>query len=116
LGRRAKLPVHECHAPEEAEDLFRSILALGEPSEESLGTWALFHVEAWPRELQVSLLRIIERLDESRLHGKLRHERIPRVVVIQERESEAAALDPNLKRRLSYFDVSVTETGTQEPQ
>ncbi len=55
LGRRAELPMHSCHSPEDAEDLFKSVLDDSEPSDGSLGTWALFRVEAWPRELQVSL-------------------------------------------------------------
>ncbi len=115
LGRRADLPMHNCHSPEDAENLFRTVLdEQQEPNEKALGTWALFRVEAWPRELQVSLQRILEALDESRLHGRLRHDRIPRVVVVQESDSDGCSLDPALKRRLSYFNLSATRATNAE--
>lgn len=115
LGRRAALPMHNCHSPEDAEHLFRTVLdEEDEPNDAALGTWALFRVEAWPRELQVSLHRILEALDESRLHGRLRHDRIPRVVVVQESDSDGRSLDPALKRRLSYFNLSATRATSAE--
>ncbi|MEQ9497226.1 MAG: hypothetical protein RIT81_10215 [Deltaproteobacteria bacterium] len=115
LGRRSSLPMHNCHSPEEAETLFRTVFdEEDEPNEDALGTWALFRVEAWPRELQVSLQRILEVLDESRLHGRLRHDRIPRVVVVQESDSDGRSLDPALKRRLSYFNLSATRATNAE--
>lgn len=115
LGRRSGLPMHNCYSPEEAENLFKTVLDEEEElNEQALGTWALFRVDAWPRELQVSLQKILDALDESRLHGRLRHDRIPRVLVVQESDSDTRSLDPALKRRLSYFNLSATRATVAE--
>lgn len=115
LGRRAALPMHNCHSPQEAENLFRTVLDEEEgPNEDALGTWALHRVEAWPRELQVNLHKILQALDESRLHGRLRHDRIPRVVVVQGPDSDCEALEPELLRRLSYFELSASDATAAE--
>ncbi len=106
LGRRAALPVRTCYSPDEAEVLFDAILADGDTQTGVLGTWALHGVDSWPRELQMSLNRVLEAFDEGRLHGRLRHERIPRVVVLQQREARKGALEPELQRRLSFFHLT----------
>ena len=106
LGRRNQQPVHQCRHPEEAERLFRVVLdSKDEGSSEVLGTWALHQVDAWPREMQLSLHRVLEQLDRSRLHGRLRHESIPRVVVLQDAGDRTANLEPQLAERLSYFSL-----------
>lgn len=106
LGRRHEQPVHEIRHPEEAERLFRVVLDSDpEDSSEALGTWALHQVDAWPREMQLSLYRVLEQLDQSRLHGRLRHEKIPRVVVLQSDSQSGMSLEPELAARLSYFSV-----------
>ena len=106
LGRRNQQPVHQCRHPEEAERLFRIVLeSETEETSDALGTWALHRVEAWPREMQLNLHRVLEQLDQSRLHGRLRHERIPRVVVLQSDNQESTNLEPELAARLSYFSV-----------
>ncbi len=115
LGRRAKLPMHNCHSPQEAENLFRAVLDEEQgPDEDTLGTWALFRVESWPRELQLNLNKILQALDESRLHGRLRHDRIPRVVVVQDPDADGASLDPDLYKRLSYFELCASEATAAE--
>lgn len=106
LGRRNEQPVHRCNVPEEAERLFNSVLGRNPSEGESLGTWALHRVEAWPREMQLNLQRVLETLDESRLHGRLRHDRIPRVVVLQSEAPTHSRLEPELHQRLSYFNVA----------
>lgn len=106
LGRRHQQPVHQCRHPEEAQSLFRIIFtADDDENHEALGTWALHQVEAWPREMQLNLHRVLEQLDQSRLHGRLRHERIPRVVVLQSDHNSSTSLEPELAARLSYFSV-----------
>ncbi len=106
LGRRNGQPVHQCRHPEQAERLFRVVLeSTDEGNTEALGTWALHRVEAWPREMQLNLHRVLEQLDQSRLHGRLKHERIPRVVVLQAVGQQNQNLEPELAARLSYFSV-----------
>ena len=106
LGRRNRQPVHQCRHPEEAERLFRVVLeAKDHENTEALGTWALHQVEAWPREMQISLQQVLERLDQNRLHGRLRHDRIPRVVVLQSDGRGNANLEPELAARLAYFNL-----------
>lgn len=106
LGRRKQQPVHQCRHPEQAERLFRIVLeSQSEEPLEALGTWALHRVEAWPREMQMSLRRVLEKLDQNRLHGRLRHESIPRVVVLQSDGEQATNLEPELAERLSYFSL-----------
>lgn len=106
LGRRAALPVHDCRSPAEAEALFRAVRSTGDTDERALGTWALHGVDAWPSELQEDLSRILGALDEGRLHGRLRHDKIPRVVVVERPGAAAGALSPELERRLSFFKVA----------
>ena len=52
-----------------------------------------------------SLHQVLERLDQSRLHGRLRHERIPRVIVLQTDEDGNRKLEPELAARISYYRV-----------
>ncbi len=106
LGRRSDLPVHQCRSPTEAEPLFASVMDNGDTEIEALGTWALHSVDAWPRDLQIQLNHILEALDLGRLHGRLRHEKIPRIVVLQESETDNSKLLPELSKRLSYFNLS----------
>lgn len=106
LSRRHEQPVHRCNLPEEAEALFKTVLEEDDGSGATLGTWALHRVEAWPREMQLNLQRVLETLDESRLHGRLRHDRIPRVVVLQSDSEPKHGIEPELQQRLSYFSVA----------
>lgn len=114
LGRRNSQPVHRCNLPEEAERLFRHVLDKTDAEGESLGTWALHRVEAWPRELQLSLQRVLEQLDESRLHGRMHHDRLPRVVVLQDEAPGHSRMEPELHQRLSYFSVAARPSNTTD--
>jgi len=106
LGRSNQQPVHQCRHPEEAERLFR-IMTTSNNSEstEILGTWAMHRIDAWPREMQLTLRRVLEQLHQNSLHGRLRHERIPRVLVLQSNEDSSVNLEPELVTRVSYFSV-----------
>lgn len=106
LGRRAALPCHDCRSPDQAEDLFRAVLE-AKDEDAVAGTWVLHHVDAWPRELQASLGRVLETLDEDRLHGRKGHSHLPRVVVLESADSDLGGFDPELRQRLSYFNVTV---------
>lgn len=109
LGRRATLPCHDCRSPDQAEELFRSILEAKDEGSVA-GTWVLHHVDAWPRELQANLERVLETLDEDRLHGRKGHHSLPRVVVLESADSDLGGFDPELRQRLSYFNVTVLPT------
>lgn len=109
LGRRAELPLRMCFSPDDAEDLFRAVGGPDSPPE-ALGTWALYGVASWPRELQLLLHKVLETLDEGRLHGRLAHERIPRVLVLEEPDDTGAGLEPELQRRLTFFSLAMVDT------
>jgi hypothetical protein len=83
-------------------------------SEETIGgTWVFHDVDSWPAELQASLGRVLETLDEDRLHGRKSHRCLPRVVVLESPDSDHKGFDPELKQRLSYFNVTAT-TGARQ--
>lgn len=105
LGRRRELPLHICRSADEAQALFRAIAGVSQAQTTALGTWALCGVTDWPKELQRSLTGVLATFDESRLHGRLSHERIPRVIVLERMESEPA-FEPDLERRLSFFHIA----------
>lgn len=113
LGRRARLPVHECRCAEEAEPLLAGLSTKPETSPSALGTWALFEVESWPEDRQRALGDLLEALDLGRLHGRLRHERIPRVVMFSTHERPPRVL-PSLDLRISYFTLVAVPTNPQE--
>lgn len=107
LGRRAELPLHICYSARDAEVLFEALQESGSVTQNSLGTWALHEVSSWPDELQRTLSGILDLLDEGRLHGRLRHEVIPRVVVLEEELPDVASTyTPELQKRLSFFHLS----------
>jgi hypothetical protein len=106
LGRRRALPMHDCRSPEEALRLLGAVRETGETSPEALGTWAFYGVTSWPSSMQSELNRVLAMLDEGRLHGRLRHEGMPRVVVVQYPGERADHLDPELVQRLSFFSLS----------
>lgn len=113
LGRRAQLPIHPCTSAQEAEPLFDSLTARGETKPECLGTWALHDVGAWPRASQEKLSDLLEALDLGRLHGQLRHERIPRVVMLTS-HADAPSILPSLARRIGYFNLTAVPTAGKE--
>jgi len=106
LGRRAALPRRDCLSPDAVRPLLGAVGEGSEVAAEALGSWTLHGVAGWPTAVQVDLERVLARLDEARLHGRLKHERIPRVVVVQRPGERVDNLHPDLARRLSFFDVS----------
>lgn len=110
MGRRAQLPCRSCHTDAEACALFEAIVEANDVSDDSLGTWALFNVHWWAEDKQRRLFDVLGVLDENRLHGRLRHERIPRVVVTVSPDLKKTKLLPELEQRLSYFKLSATNT------
>jgi len=106
LGRRADLPCRTCHTAVEAEPLLEAVDGSGDVSSETAGTWALFNVHWWSEDRQMQLASVLSKLDEGRLHGRLRHVHIPRVVVTVSPDFKQTKLQPDLERRLAYFNVS----------
>lgn len=113
LSRRSELPLHRCSAPNDAELLFEGIRSRGESREDAEGTWALFEVDDWPDERQEMLGKVLEQLDLGRLHGRLRHERIPRVMMFTDVGRTIRVL-PSLDRRISYFTLTAEPTAPKE--
>lgn len=114
LGRRARLPLHRCLTPSDAGALFGVLTSPSKAEHETLGTWSLFSVESWPTEHQEQLGKLLEALDLARLHGRLRHEKIPRVVVMANPEATPDFI-PDLRRRVSYFSVLAQPEQPKEP-
>lgn len=110
LGRRRELPVYHCHTEAESDALLSSLSEEGEVSDDALGTWAIYNVHWWSEESQNRLSEVLGRLDEARLHGRLRHDRIPRVVVTMTPETFPSNLQPELGQRLSYYHLSALQT------
>lgn len=104
LGRRASLPLHFADAPEATLPLLDLAGAM-QARPETVGTWALHGVHAWPEDTQARLATALEALDEARLSGELRHEDIPRVIVVVDVDRPAKDLLPELSARLSYFKL-----------
>lgn len=104
LGRRRELPMHLCRDPQDARPLLDSVSEGADTTPECLGTWALWGIDAWAQEEQQRLGDVLEALDLGRLHGRLRHERIPRVVMLSQPEGGSRLL-PALARRISYFTL-----------
>jgi hypothetical protein len=104
LGRRAQLPIFRVERPEDIDPLFEILSSPRHGGDTVLGTWALFAVSSWPEEKQEKLGELLETLDLARLHGRLRHERIPRVVVFSALEAPER-LRPDLDQRVSYFTL-----------
>jgi hypothetical protein len=106
LGRRSAFPCRTCHTAVEAEPLLEAVDPSGEVSSEVAGTWALFNVHWWSCDRQDQLASVLSKLDEGRLHGRLRHIHIPRVIVTVSPEFKQSKLQPELERRLAYFNVT----------
>lgn len=104
LGRRNGMPLHECRDVNAVEPLFDGVSGGAETSDGCLGTWALYGVETWTEKDQDRLGEILEVLDLGRLHGRLRHERIPRIVMLSSSE-RGRRLRTGLARRISYFTL-----------
>ncbi|MGF1510203.1 MAG: hypothetical protein ACFB9M_11955 [Myxococcota bacterium] len=109
LGRRSEMPSRTCHTDVDAVVLLDAIHSSGDVKPDALGSWALFNVHWWSETKQKELAGVLEELDEGRLHGRLRHERIPRVVVAMSPELKSSRLIPVLDQRLNYFHISVSE-------
>lgn len=103
LSRRSDLPVHRCGTVTDAQRLFEGVSRDIEETD-TLGTWALYDVPTWDRSAQEKLSSLLEHLDLARLHGRLRHERIPRVVMLADLGSSEKVLT-TLDRRISYFTM-----------
>lgn len=110
LSRRASMPVHRCPDPKDTDTLLKGAGKM-DSEEATLGTWALYDLHLWSEEQQDKLGALLEHLDLARLHGRLRHERIPRVVMFAELGNRTKVLS-RLDRRLSYFTLTATP---QEP-
>jgi len=106
LGRRRNLPVRQCHTEEEGGVLLHSLKSDGTVQEDALGTWAIFNVHWWSDEAQIRLADLLGKLDEARLHGRLRHDRIPRVIVTMHPDTQASSLRSGLRQRLSYYHLA----------
>lgn len=113
LGRRSELPVFKVDAPEDIEPLFGILAAPEDAGPDVLGTWALFYVADWSEEHQEKLGELLETLDLARLHGRLKHERIPRVIVFS-RNDQPGRLSPALGQRVSYFTLVAEQTQPKE--
>lgn len=107
LSRRSHLPLRSVHSQREAEPLLRAIHETGDVRTDALGTWALHNVHWWSPEEQLDLAAILAELDEARLHGRLAHQRIPRVLVITRLGDKPGKLEPDLEQRLTFFNVTV---------
>jgi hypothetical protein len=108
LGRRSELPIHHCHTESEGTNLLRGMSSDGIVAPESMGTWAIFNVHWWSEESQTTLGRVLESFDEARLHGRLSHSKIPRVVVTMSAHTQASNLREPLRQRLAYYHLSAT--------
>ena len=106
LGRRADLPIHICRIAKEAEELMSALSTKGDTTSTSLGTWALFDIEKWPENQQNRLGELLEQFDLGRLHGRLRHERIPRVMAFSNLFVKNR-IKPSLEKRISYFTLTI---------
>jgi len=109
LGRRSNLPLHHCHSESESVPLLQSIRSKGSVSDDALGTWAIFNVHWWSEDSQIRLAEILAGFDEARLHGRLRHERIPRVVVTMNPDTPASNLRGELRQRLAYYHLTAVK-------
>lgn len=112
LSRRSKMPVRRCRDAADTQILLDAATR-GEDEEATLGTWALFDVHLWTEDHQDKLGSLLEHLDLARLHGRLRHDRIPRVVMFAELGNRAKVLN-RLDRRLSYFTLTVAPQESKE--
>lgn len=112
LGRRSGLPVHECRSVADADELFHAVEGKS-PEVNARGTWTLHSVATWPKQRQLALGRLLAALDESRLHGRLAHESIPRVVVLESTDA-TQKLEPELERRLSFFNIAAAPATERE--
>lgn len=113
LGRRCGMPLRECREVADLEPLFEGVTGGAETSDGCLGTWALYGVHRWSEEDQDRLGEILEVLDLGRLHGRLRHERIPRIIMLSSPE-QASQLRSRLARRISYFTLTAKSGELQE--
>lgn len=104
LGRRAALPLRICRSLEDADKLLNALSPRGDTHPATLGTWALFEVDTWPEDKQDKLGELLEELDLGRLHGRLRHERIPRVMAFTSLAKENRFRSA-LEKRISYFTI-----------
>ncbi|MBX2811651.1 MAG: hypothetical protein KTR25_07570 [Myxococcales bacterium] len=109
LSRRATLPVRKCNSINDADQLLDALSPRGDTHPSTLGTWAIFNIDQWPKDAQNRLSELLEALDLGRLHGRLRHERIPRVMAFCAIPS-TTNLTSALERRLSYFTLTAKPT------
>lgn len=114
LGRRADLPVHHCHDENDSSALLACFDDEETPVADSLGTWAIFNVHWWSDESQLRLAELLGRLDEARLHGRLRHDQIPRVIVTMNPDAPASGLRNALRQRLCYYQLSAVAPKKRE--
>ena len=112
LGRRSSLPLRQCTVAEEAYELFDAVEDSGDTKPGALGTWVLYNINSWPISHQQRLSRVLEALDLGRLHGRLRHEKIPRVIVVTS-QNGTASMPSDLEKRISYFRLTA-ELETKE--
>ena len=108
LGRRSELPVHHCHTESEGADLLEALDTDGAVLDAALGTWAIFNVHWWSEESQTRLADVLGSFDEARLHGRLTHAKIPRVIVTMNAHTLASTRGEPLRRRLAYYHLSAT--------
>jgi hypothetical protein len=114
LGRRSDLPVHHCHDENDGPALLECLDRNETPDAGALGTWAIFNVHWWSDENQLRLADLLGRLDEARLHGRLRHDQIPRVIVTMNPETPASGLRNALRQRLCYYQLSAVTPKKRE--
>ena len=107
LGRRASQPLRVCKTEKECRPLVTDILD-GDTNGNNLGTWVLRGVTEWPIEKQVELGNMLDDLDQARFHGGIKHEKVPRVIVLLSEDEEQERLAPQLQTRLSFFHISLS--------
>jgi hypothetical protein len=108
LSRRAELPLQSVHHERDVTSLLGALGKDGEACSEARGTWALHHVHWWSMDRQLDLAALLEDLDTARLHGRLGHHHIPRIVVVSGLGERLGKLEPTLEQRLTFFHLTIS--------
>jgi hypothetical protein len=96
LGQKKSLGFSVAASPEEA----RALTARWTP-----GTWALVGVSEWDESHQIALAELLAMAHESRLACRVTEDKLPRIIVVEAKESKKA-LAPILEERLSFFSIA----------
>jgi len=112
LGRRSEQPLRMCSTAREGKKLLKNLFE--EASwDKTLGTWVLRGLTGWPLDRQKELSGLLDRLDQERFSVGAKHEKVPRVIVLLGEKENKEGLTPQLQRRLSFFNISLSESNQQ---